>query len=231
MRWRKANGEMASPEVFIPAAEKGELIGQITALVIGQIARDAKGLFNDFPEIHLGINLAAADLHAEQTTQLLKQLLNQTQTKPGNILVEATERGFMNTDEARSRIHDIRLLGIGVAIDDFGTGYSSLAYLESFELDYLKIDKSFVDKIGTQAATSQVIYHIIDMAKDLKLKMIAEGVETEAQAQILRDQGVEFVQGWLYSKALNFQQLKQGLKQQRQSSARAALEHKPESIS
>ena len=99
-------------------------------------------------------------------------------------------------------IREFRRRGHQVAVDDFGTGYSSLAYLETFELDTLKIDKSFVDAIGTEAVTNHVIGHVIDMAKSLALDIVAEGIETVQQASWLIDQGVEYGQGFLFSRPI-----------------------------
>lgn len=202
IRWRQPDGTIVPPDVFIPVAEKSGLIQRVTERVLEIVAADAGSLFAMHPGFHVSVNLAAADLKSHRTVELLAQLMHKTGAKAHNILVEATERGLMDADEVRQVIDAIHALGIEVAVDDFGTGYSSLSYLETFALDYLKIDKSFVDTLATGAATSQVAVHIIEMAKALKLRMIAEGVETEDQATLLKERGVQFAQGWLFARPM-----------------------------
>jgi sensor c-di-GMP phosphodiesterase-like protein len=122
-------------------------------------------------------------------------------------VIEITERGFLDVDSARRVIAALRTRGHEVAVDDFGTGYSSLSYVESLDLDFLKIDRSFVEAIGTKGPTSQVVGHIIAMARSMGLRMIAEGVERPEQADFLKAQDVQYAQGWLFGKPMPFDEV------------------------
>ena len=118
------------------------------------------------------------------------------------IWLEMTERSFLEIDAVRSTIIRAREIGYCVAIDDFGTGYSSLQYLQGLPLDSLKIDKSFIDTIGKDTATSSVTSHIIEMAKTLNLIIVAEGIETQEELDYLRAREVDLGQGWFFAKAM-----------------------------
>jgi sensor c-di-GMP phosphodiesterase-like protein len=207
LRWRRPNGELIGPDLFIPIAESTGLMGRITDAVLRIFEREATGLLRSRRDLHISLNLSAEDIGNPEIVDRLRAMIARMRISGSSLQVEATERVFMNIEASRRNIRQLRAAGIQVAIDDFGTGYSSLSYLHNMELDRLKIDKSFVDTIGTEAVTSQVVRHIIELAKSLNMQMIAEGVETEAQAEFLRSHGVEYAQGWLFSKPISMQQL------------------------
>jgi sensor c-di-GMP phosphodiesterase-like protein len=201
MRWPREGGEVR-PEVFIPAAEDSGLIGQFTEYVLDQLRREAPGFLARHPECYIGINLSSTDLHGGRIVESLKRLASIPGIAPANLMVEVTEHSFLDADVASAAVKAIRALGIRVAIDDFGTGFSNLSHLARLKTDCLKIDKVFIEAIGTHAATGEVALHIIHMAESLGLTVIGEGIETEAQAAFLREYGVEFGQGWLYARAM-----------------------------
>lgn len=207
IRWRRADGMLSLPDAFIPVAEEHGLICRITEQVVAIVAREAGAVLARRPDFHFGINVSSADLSLPQTVELLRGLVETPGLSAANIVIEATERGLLETGAARKIVQDIRTLGIRVAIDDFGTGYSGLSYLGTFEVDYLKIDKAFVDTVGTDAVTSDVAVHIIEMAKTLGLEMVAEGVENASQAQFLKERGVQYAQGWWFAKPMSLDDL------------------------
>lgn len=151
-------------------------------------------------------------MHSQEIVKLLFALTEKTKSGPSNFIIEATERKMMEVDIVNPTLKSLRSKGIKIAIDDFGTGYSSLSYLEELKVDFLKIDKSFIDAMGTDASTSHVIFHIIEMAKPLNLKIIAEGIENKEQKELIREHGVHFGQGFLYGSPMTLEVLLARLK-------------------
>ena len=206
VRWRRS-GRIVRPDEFIPAAEESGVITLITACVAEIVAKDLSTLLKVDPNFYIAINLSGPDLLTTDTVNLLRKVITDSHARPCNLHVEATERCFLQADQSRWMIALIRSMGMPVSIDDFGTGYSSLSCLQTLGLDALKIDKTFVETIGTDGATSQVVPHIIEMAHSLELTMIAEGIESPAQIEFLRRRGVRFAQGWLFGKPMNIASL------------------------
>ena len=178
--------------------------------------RDARVLLVAHPHWHISVNFSAEDVRDATFVPYLQEQLRAHGVAAHQLVGEVTERVCMDATLARERLQALRRLGLPIAIDDFGTGYSSLAYLTQLPLDLLKIDKAFVAPIGTEAATSRVIEHIISMAQSLGLRMVAEGVETAEQAQWLQARGVQLAQGWLFAKPMTIAQVEQQLRAQQQ---------------
>jgi sensor c-di-GMP phosphodiesterase-like protein len=201
VRWKSRFADMR-PDYFIPQAEECGMIQLITAQVLAMVARDLPQFLKIDPKFCVAVNVSAADLCDNRTIDAMEQFLSVSGARPENVEIEATERAFLQGPETAELIDALRAKGFSVAIDDFGTGYSSLSCLQSLSLDTLKIDRAFVETINTDGATSQVVLHIIEMAHSLHLEMVAEGVETEPQAQYLLKRGVRYAQGWHFGRPM-----------------------------
>jgi sensor c-di-GMP phosphodiesterase-like protein len=203
LRWRRPDGTLTSPDLFIPLAENTGQIRQITDFVLQRLLEQLGHLLRANPQLYISVNLAACDVMVPRIGLVMTRLLALHKVAARQIAFEVTERGLIDVVVARDNLQALRDLGHQVLIDDFGTGYCSLAYLQSLPVDCLKIDKAFIDALGHDAASSGVAPHIIRMAHALQLKVIAEGIEYEDQALLLSSEGVSYGQGWLFAHALS----------------------------
>lgn len=206
VRWRRPDGSLTSPDLFIPLAENTGMIREITDFVFQQLLQQLGQVLRANPQLYISVNLAACDVIEPRVGEVVGRLLALHGVAPQQIAFEVTERGLIDVVPARENLQSLRALGHKVLIDDFGTGYCSLAYLQTLPVDCLKIDKAFIDALGHDAASSGVAPHIIRMAHALDLTVIAEGIESEAQAVLLNSEGVNYGQGWLFAHALNWRQ-------------------------
>ncbi len=201
VRWYTEDGKAVRPDVFVALAEEMGLISEITNCVIRIAAAEMVETLRRF-DVRIGLNIAAADLQDPDLPDRLHRHFVARGVPASRVSLELTERSSAARDNCIAAIARLRERGHLVYIDDFGTGYSSLSYLHELAVDVIKLDKSFTDTIGTGAVTASVVPQILAMAQSLKLGVIVEGVETEAQESYLRAQGVRYVQGWRYGKPM-----------------------------
>jgi len=205
VRWLHPERGLVNPGSFIQLAEETGLINKIGNWVFKKSARYAKRWRDQFSnDFQISVNVSPIQfLSGEHSCDVWDEYLLDIDLEGRNIVIEITESLLLNAASGvTNRLLKFRDAGIQVAIDDFGTGYSSLSYIKKFDIDYLKIDKSFVDNLETDQNDMVLCEAIIVMAHKLGLKVIAEGVETEAQQKILGTAGCDYVQGYLHSKPL-----------------------------
>ncbi|MBP2227899.1 diguanylate cyclase (GGDEF)-like protein [Azospirillum agricola] len=202
VRWRHPEKGLIPPGAFIPLAEETGLIVPLGAWVIDAACRQqAAWLREGLDVVPLAVNLSAAQLRRGQVERTLADALRRHGIDAALIECELTETALMqDSDEAARVLRRLREMGICLALDDFGTGYSSLAYLKRFPFDIVKIDRSFVNDVTRNADDAAIATTIIDMAHRLKRRVVAEGVETEAQLSYLHRQGCDEIQGYLFSR-------------------------------
>jgi EAL domain-containing protein (putative c-di-GMP-specific phosphodiesterase class I) len=204
IRWQHPIEGRIPPDLFIPYAESEGLIVPLTRHLFRLIAEDAPKLATALPQgAKLGLNISPSHLSAPSFHHDVYELLAQLPGDYFTLVFEITERGMVEESNALAEFDWLHQQGIEIAIDDFGTGHSALIYLERFSMDYLKIDRGFVNSIGQDTVTAPVLDAVISLAKKLKMQTVAEGVETAEQVSFLQEQDVNFMQGYYYSRPLS----------------------------
>ena len=202
-RWPQRDATFMSPETFITQAETSGFIVQLGEWVLRTAAEQMKTWHKTYGELSLAVNLSGRQFLHYNLLKSIEDALRQTGLRAQTLEFEITESVAMhNAEDSIGIMRQIKAAGMDLALDDFGTGYSSLAYLKRFPIDKLKIDRAFVRDIPSDANDLAIVSAIIAMAHALGLKVQAEGVETEAQAEFLRDCGAEYAQGYLFGRAL-----------------------------
>jgi diguanylate cyclase (GGDEF)-like protein len=205
LRWQHPEKGMISPGDFIPLAEETGLIEPIGDWVLRAACEQNKEWQDaGYPPVKVSVNMSARQFSNKNLVENISNVLEETCLKPEYLCIEITES--VNMQDVKSTIAKLQKLhnmGVSLSIDDFGTGYSSLSYLKLFPINDLKIDRSFVFNITTDSADAAIALSVIVLAHSMNLNVVAEGVETKEQLELLRKQGCDYVQGFLFSRPLS----------------------------
>lgn len=209
LRWRKADGTLIPPDRFIPIAENSGLIKPIGNWVLTQAVNDLKKLQAlGFNGIRMAVNVSAKQLSTDGFLAHLDDTLQSSGIDPATLELEVTESvSILGYDEMHQCLSDFRARGVEVAIDDFGTGYSSLSYLDRLPANRLKIDRAFINAMTIGGTGPRIAEMVIPLGRQLGMKVLAEGVETEVQATLLREMGCHEAQGYLFARPMPFPDL------------------------
>ena len=204
LRWNRPDGGLVPPSVFVPVLESSGMIGAVGEWVLREAcSQNRRWQMAGLPRLPVAVNLSAIQFNRRNMADVIASILAETGLRAGDLELEFTESAVMqDTREVTNTIHRLDELGVQLALDDFGTGYSSLSYLRRFHLDKIKIDQSFVRDISVDPDDAAITAAIIGMARNLKVAVVAEGVETREQCQFLRDHGCDTIQGYYFSKPL-----------------------------
>ena len=204
LRWHHPEKGLLMPDLFIPIAEKSGLILQIGKYVIEESLKQLSRWHSfGFPPLQLSLNLSLRELESQEFMSYLTQMLYQYQTGESRLKFEITEHTTMlNPALAKQKLDEIGQLGIGISLDDFGTGYSSFSHLAEFPIETLKIDRSFVTGIIQDSGKQHIVSTITKLGHSLGMSIVAEGVETKEEAILLNSYGVDYLQGYYFSRPL-----------------------------
>lgn len=203
LRWQHPTRGLVQPDSFIPILERTGQIREVGRWVLHKACEQMAAWHARGYAIDVSVNVAAAQLDSDEIVDHVRGAIAISGLEAASLIIEVTETALMrNPDETARRLQAIKDLGVRIAIDDFGTGYSSLAYLQQFPVDGIKIDRMFARAMTTSPASKALIGTLVQLGQDLGLKTLAEGVETPGQLEHLRSKHVDEVQGFLFSKPL-----------------------------
>lgn len=208
------DGQLLSPEEFIPIAEAAGLIERLGSWVVSEACRQHETWIKaGLPPINISINVSALEFRQREFAANFLNVIKNSHINPGCLQIEITETMVMdNIQESVNTLDEIKALGVQIALDDFGTGYSSLSLLQRLPIDKLKIDQSFIHQIDTDLPKQSIIEAIIGLGRNMNLKVIGEGIESQEALGYLREQGCDEAQGFLFSRALPPQQFENWFK-------------------
>jgi diguanylate cyclase (GGDEF)-like protein/PAS domain S-box-containing protein len=202
IRWHHPQRGLVPPAQFIPVAEECGLIVPIGRWILREACRQAyEWQKAGLPAVRVAINISAVELHAKDFVAAVASALRDTGLEPHYLELELTETFLMqDLKNTADVLEGIRGIGVALALDDFGTGYSSLSYLRRFPIDTLKVDRSFIHELTTNADDASIVSALINMGKSLHMQVVAEGIETAEQLQLLREQNCPEGQGYYFSR-------------------------------
>jgi len=208
VRWRHPTRGFVSPELFIPIAEESGLIIPLGKWILETACSQAK-IWEEqgLPPMKVAVNLSIGQLFQQDLVHMVQEILQCTKLEPKYLQLEITESMTMNIDQITQLLHELKAIGIQIAVDDFGTGYSSLSYLKDFPIDCLKIDRTFVRNIQHNPNGEALVSMILSMAKHLRLKVVAEGIEEVEQLAFLIEGDCDYIQGYLFSKPISAEEI------------------------
>ncbi|WP_345817023.1 EAL domain-containing protein (plasmid) [Paraburkholderia sp. PREW-6R] len=208
LRWRDPAGSLLNPGQFIPQAEENGLIVPIGDWVLNEACAEAKRLCLSYPDIRMSVNVSPVQFAQTDMAAAVASALARTGLDPRLLEIEITEGALME-ETTLPTLQKIRRMGVSVAIDDFGVGYSSLGYVRNFKADTLKIDMSFVRRIGRSSVDEVIVKAIIGLGHTLGMRVVGEGVETTGQRDYLLQHGCHELQGYLYARPMPAAQARQ----------------------
>ncbi len=217
LRWNRPGHGLLMPGEFLPSAKESGLLGQIDSWVLNRACAEAAAWHaSGLPRVRVAVNLSPIELDSLNVVGTVSEILVQTGLDPTLLEFELTEGDLIkNVEQAASTLASLRALGVQIAIDDFGMGYSSLNYVKNFPIDRLKIDRAFVQDLGTQSQNTAIVRAIITLGHSLGMTVLAEGVETVTQLSTLMGEGCDEIQGYYFSRPVPARELEEILVRER----------------